>query len=65
MVRFYVRCAVYLVTFAASWYAMSALQFEKALKANHVRQAQVLYVLCVMALAWLSGSFLLEFIYNF
>ena len=42
--------------------AMQALNYEKLLKKGHVRQAQVLYFLLVMALAWLSGSFVLEFL---
>lgn len=63
--RFLARAAVYLVCFLLSWYAMGALDYEKLLKQGHVRQAQVLYVLMVIGLAWLAGSFILSFMYQF
>ena len=64
LVRFIVNSAVYLVFFLVSWYAMGALDYEKCLKQGHVRQAQILYVLLVCALAYLAGSFFLSFLYR-
>jgi uncharacterized membrane protein YwzB len=43
---------------------MSALNYEKLLRKDHVVQAQILYFLLIMALAYLSGSFLLSFMYR-
>ena len=57
-----IRDIVYILCFILSMQAMQALNYEKLLKKGHVRQAQVLYLLLVMALAWLSGSFVLEFL---
>ena len=57
-----IRDIVYILCFILSMQAMQALNFEKLLKQGHVRQAQVLYFLLVMALAWLSGSFVLSFL---
>ena len=57
-----IRDIVYILFFILSMQAMQALNYEKLLKKGHVRQAQVLYFLLVMALAWLSGSFVLEFL---
>ena len=57
-----IRDIVYIHCFILSMQAMQALNYEKLLKKGHVRQAQVLYFLLVMALAWLSGSFVLEFL---
>lgn len=57
-----IRDIVYILCFILSMQAMQALNYEKLLKKGHVRQAQVLYFLLVMALAWLSGSFVLEFL---
>lgn len=64
MTMFFCRSAVYLAAFAAAWYGLSALHYEKFLRGSHVRQAQVLYVMMAMALAWMAGSFILEFIYR-
>ncbi|MBQ9047270.1 MAG: DUF1146 domain-containing protein [Solobacterium sp.] len=61
---FYLRAAVYILCLIASWYGMSAVQYEKILKANHTRQAQVLYVLLVLGLAYLAAQFILGFIYR-
>lgn len=61
---FIARTAVYLICLAASWYGMSAVNYEKLLRRNHVVQAQILYILIVFALAYLSGSFILSFIYS-
>ena len=57
-----IRDIVYILCFILSMQAMQALNYEKLLKKGHVRKAQVLYFLLVMALAWLSGSFVLEFL---
>ena len=57
-----IRDVVYILCFILSMQAMQALNYEKLLKKGHVRQAQVLYFLLVMALAWLSGSFVLTFL---
>lgn len=61
-VQVIIRDVVYILCFILSMQAMQALNYEKLLKKGHVRQAQVLYFLLVMALAWLSGSFVLIFL---
>ena len=61
-VQVIIRDVVYILCFILSMQAMQALNYEKLLKEGHVRQAQVLYFLLVMALAWLSGSFVLTFL---
>ena len=63
LTQFLIRAFVYLICFVLAWHAMSAVQFERILKKNHVWQAQVLYVLIVMALGYLSGSFILAIAY--
>lgn len=62
--KFTVRAIIYLVMFLVSWYAMSAVNYEKVLKKNHVIPAQILYFLIVASLAYLTGSFLISFMYN-
>lgn len=62
--HFLAKTAVYLICLAASWYGMSTVDYEKMLRKNHVIQAQILYVLIVFSLAYLSGSFILAFIYR-
>ena len=61
-VQVIIRDVIYILCFILSMQAMQALNYEKLLKKGHVRQAQVLYFLLVMALAWLSGSFVLTFL---
>ena len=61
-VQVIIRDVVYILCFILSMQAMQALNYEKLLKKGHVRKAQVLYFLLVMALAWLSGSFVLTFL---
>ncbi len=64
LTTFYLRALVYALCFGASFYAMGALDFEKCLRQNHVYQARLLYMLCAMALGYLTGSFVLSFIYR-
>ena len=64
LVNFIVKAMVYVACFGFSLYGMRALDYEKLLKKNHVAQAQVLYFLLAMALAYLVGSFLLAFLYR-
>ena len=49
--------------FLLSFAGMSALDYNRFLKQGHAVQAQILYALMVMALAWMSGSFIISFIY--
>ncbi|MBQ1326311.1 MAG: DUF1146 domain-containing protein [Solobacterium sp.] len=64
LTQFLLRAAVYAVCFCASFYSMGALDYEKCLRQNHVYQARLLYVLLAMALGYLSGSFIISFIYR-
>ncbi len=63
MLFFFMRCLVYLFALVASFQALQALNFEKLIKPNHVWQAQLLFALLVVALAYLVGSFFNAFLY--
>ena len=58
---FILRSIVYLLMFIVTWFAMDAINYEKVLRKNKVNQAQVLYFILVMAVAYLAGSFILSF----
>ena len=58
---FILRSVVYLLMFLVTWFAMDAISYEKLLRKNKVNQAQVLYFILVMAIAYLAGSFILSF----
>ncbi|WP_314674206.1 DUF1146 domain-containing protein [uncultured Solobacterium sp.] len=58
---FILRSIVYLLMFLVTWFAMDAINYEKLLRKNKVNQAQVLYFILVMAIAYLAGSFILSF----
>lgn len=64
IVSFLIRAGVYILALVVTWYAMDAVNYEKILKKGHTAQAQVLYFLLVMGLAYLVGSFVLAFIYQ-
>ncbi|MBQ1476527.1 MAG: DUF1146 domain-containing protein [Erysipelotrichaceae bacterium] len=59
------RVIVYLLSFILSLYGLSALDFNRFLKKNKVTEAQVLYFLLALALAYLVGSLLMSIIYFF
>ena len=63
-VYFLIRAGVYLICLVVAWYAMSAVNYEQILKKNHVVQAQILYFMIVMSLAYLCGSFILALVYR-
>lgn len=63
MLQYVLRALIYCICFAASWYGMESVRFEKLIKQNHVVQAQLLYILLCASIAWLSGSFLLAFVF--
>lgn len=58
---FILRSVVYLLMFLVTWFAMDAINYEKLLRKNKVSQAQALYFILVMAIAYLAGSFILSF----
>ena len=60
---FLIRAFVYIICFILAWHGMSAVHYERFLKKNHVWQAQLLYVMIVMSLGYLSGSFVLAIAY--
>jgi uncharacterized membrane protein YwzB len=63
MAQFYVRAGIYAVMFLLSFFSMGALDFSRFLKQGHTAQAQVLYWILVLSLAYLSGSFIISFLY--
>lgn len=65
MNQFIYRVIVYLLSFVLSLYGLSALDFNRFLKKNKVTEAQVLYFLLALALAYLVGSLLMSIIYFF
>ncbi len=63
MAEFIVRVLIYLICFILSFTGMSAVDFERFLKKGHVREAQILYWLMVLALATLAAQFVMAFLY--
>ena len=64
MIEYILNAFVFVVCFAAAWYGLSAINYEKLLKANHVKEAQILYFMIVASIAYLAGSFILAFVYR-
>lgn len=61
---FLARIVILICSFAVSFWALGALNYEKCLKANHVLQAQVLYWLLSFALAWMVSQFVISLMYR-
>lgn len=49
----------YFICFAISLYGLSAVDYSKFIKKNKVYQAQVLYIIISMIIAYLLGKFIL------
>jgi uncharacterized integral membrane protein (TIGR02327 family) len=52
----------HLVFIALAWWALQSLQFEKLLRANHVFQARVLYIMLSIALGSIVSNFFLDYL---
>ena len=62
---YFIRLMIYFISFAISLYGLSAIDYNRLLKKNHVMAAQVLYLVLSMALAFLLGQFLMAIMYGF
>ena len=62
-ITYLAKVLILICSFALSFWALGALDFEKCLKANHVQQAQVLYWLMAFALAYLVSGFVTSLVY--
>lgn len=65
MNSFIYRVIIYLASFFISLYALNALDFNRFIKKGRTSEAQILYFLIAMALAYLVGSMLISLIYYF
>lgn len=63
LLAFLCKALVYMISLFLSFYAMKSFNFENLIKKNHVQEAQLLYALLVIALAYLVGQFFLGFLY--
>lgn len=52
----------HLVFIAVSWWALQAIRLEKLLKANHVFQARLLYILLAIIIGSSVGNFFLDYL---
>lgn len=53
---------LHLVFIALSWWALQAIQLEKLLRANHVMQARVLYILLAIVIGSSVSNFFLDYL---
>lgn len=52
----------HLVFIALAWWALQSLNFEKFLRANHVFQARLLYIMLSIALGSIVSNFFLDYL---
>lgn len=60
MFEYIFRIGTYLITFIASLFALSGLDFNRFIKQGKTAQAQLLYILLALCIAYLSGSLILK-----
>lgn len=65
MSDFYLKVLIYLCSFALSLFGLNALDFNRLLKKNKVVQAQTLYFIIALSLAYLVGSLVINITYYF
>ena len=58
----YIDYLVYLIALALSMYGLSALDYNRFIKASKPMRAQTLYLILAFVLAYLLGSMILTFI---
>jgi len=63
MENFIIKLVIFLSSFAISMYALGALNYEKFLRKGKTMQAQVLFLIVAMALAWMMGEFIINITY--
>lgn len=57
-----IKLVIYVISFMASIYGLSSIDFARLLHKNKAREFNLLYILLSFALAYLVANFLLEFI---
>ena len=65
MSKFYLKVLIYLCSFALSLFGLNALDYNRFLKKNKVVQAQVLYYVLALALAYLVGNLVINITFYF
>ena len=63
MLDFYLRVIIYFICFLLSFYALSALDFNRFLKQGRVVQGQILYFALACCMAYLMANFFIAIIY--
>ena len=63
MYNFWYKVIVYLVCFVGALYGLSALDFNRFLKQGRVAQANILYAMLALSIAYLVGTLLLNIVY--
>lgn len=56
------EAAIYLMALYLSFQACKSIQFDAWIKKNRVKEAQLLYGMIVVGLAYLVGTFVLKFL---
>jgi uncharacterized integral membrane protein (TIGR02327 family) len=54
---------VNLICIGFSWWALQAIRLDKLLKANHILQSRILYILLSIALGSIVSNFLLTYLH--
>ncbi|NLL01972.1 MAG: DUF1146 domain-containing protein [Mollicutes bacterium] len=56
------KAAIYIISVLTSVYALSSVNFNNFFKKNREKEAKILVLLLALALGYLVGSFIIDFI---
>lgn len=62
--KFLIQLFIYFICFFICLYALSAVDFNKFLKKNRNYEAQVLYIVLAMIMAYILAKFILSLTYK-
>ena len=59
-----IKTILYILSFTLSLYGLDTLNYDKFIRNNKPRQAQILYLLIAMSISYLSTNFIYDFFLN-
>lgn len=65
MNKFYLKIAIYILSLILCGFGLSALDFNRFIKQNKVREARVLFFVLLISLTYIIGQFVMSIMIYF
>ncbi len=59
-----IKTVLYILTTPLALYALDACNYEKFIKANHITQARILFLMLALSLSYFTTNFIFDFFVN-